>query len=324
MSIKNVLFLTGGAYAEHEISIISKNNVMQYVNLQKYNVIVVVIGKDRVWRDEKHNIVCHLIKQNENSCLLFEDGSFILIDVVFPLVLGDAEDGGLQGLCESLDLKYVGNNILSSSLGFDKIIAKKLVNSYGINITPFIDYYLTPVGYDEACSILNNNVLFIKPSNNGSTIGCSKVTNALDFCAGVKLAQQYGKFVLIESFLNVREISCCLFLDYVSNLSEIVYDSKSEFFGYDDKYVIGYEVITPALIPLHIAEKMLKQSCEIFKILRCNALARIDFFLVGDEIYFNEINTMPAMTPKSSYLRILQNCGYSQDVVVNGLIESAL
>lgn len=327
MGQKNLLLLTGGSSGEHEVSVKSRNYITQFIDTNTYNAIHVLITKDKTWLLESacgKKQECRLINQS-GQCLLSVDetNETIEIDTIFPLVLGDGENGELPGLFESLNAPYVGTGVLGSALCFDKITSKHLAIAHGINCVPF-DVYEEGATFENACIKLNTNKLFIKPSNSGSTLGASIATNQLEFQTAIYEAQKYDKAVLIEKYLpNVRELFCGVMYDHgkllLSAIGEAVYEGAC--FTYELKY--GKDnIIVPAEIYQEIVKQIQEQSIQIFKILRCEVFARIDFFLYEGKLYFSEINTIPAMTPTSIFLKLMAGAGYERPYIVNALFDN--
>lgn len=327
MKQKNLLLLTGGASGEHEVSVKSRNYITQFIDVNTYNVINVLITKDKTWLLESADgkkLECRLINK-AGQCLLSVDETkeTIAVDTIFPLVLGDGENGELPGLFESLNAPYVGTGVLGSALCFDKISSKYIAIAHGINCVPFA-IYEDDTTFENLCSKLNTNKLFIKPSNSGSTLGAGAATNRLEFQAAIAEAQKYDKAVLIEKYLpNVRELFCGVLYDHgklvLSAIGEAVYEGAC--FTYELKY--GKDnIIVPAEIEPQIAKQIQEQSIEIFKMLRCQVFARIDFFLYEGQLYFSEVNTIPAMTPTSIFLKLMAGAGYERPYVVNALFDN--
>lgn len=326
--MKNLLIVTGGASAERDVSIKSCDYVTQFIDRDIYNIIRVTIAKDKTWVLEKNNQPCYLLNKNGKCVLLDALGNDVLIDLIFPIVLGDAEDGSLQGYFESLSAPYVGNNILSSVLCFDKISSKYIMSSEfgkkeGVLCVPFI-VFQEGMTFQEACLQLNSDQLFVKASNSGSTFGVNKVSNEGEFKLAIEDARLYDKDILIEkSLANVREVFCGI----ISFGGEFILSSigeamvGGECFSYDLKYNVQ-NLIQPAKLNDLAMQKIYEQSIFIFKTLRCNLFARIDFFIYEDDIYFSEVNTVPGMTENSIFLKLMKWADYDEKTVINMLLHS--
>lgn len=326
--MQNLLLLTGGASGEHDVSVASCKNIISLIDKTRYNIISILIQKDKTWISDDGDI-WHLHKNIEGTVLVSDNGKKIAVDIVFPLVLGDVEDGSLPGYFQSLDTPFVGSKLLASAIGFDKICAKRLLQSYGIDVVPFVEYSAGDT-YESLCTQLQSKSLFVKASRSGSSLGAACVRNQQQFEEAIANAQQYDQHILIEKHLNgVRELFCCILEDLalpkliLSDIAEAIY--STEFYDYEAKYSMNNsaEKKMPADISDDHAKTIKDWSAKIFRILRCNTFLRVDLFLHENKLYFSEVNTMPAMTPTSLYLKIMEKSGYESAYVINKLIEQA-
>ena len=326
-----LLLLTGGSSREHEISVKSRNFVLQFIDENKYEIINVLIKKDKTWIFEGTNQECHLIHKSGN-CVLLVENHVVEFDIIFPLVLGDGEDGSLQGLFESLKAPYIGTKVLGSAICFDKISSKYIMQAHAtarelnIKCVPFIEYS-DKINFQKACTQLSCTKVFIKPSNSGSTLGANAASNEEQFQKAILDAQKYDNAILIEKYLeNVRELFCGIIYStdkqpIVSAIGEAFYEA--EYFTYELKY--GKDnILVPAEIDQEIAKQIKEQSVAIFNILRCCTFARIDFFLYQNQLYFSEVNTIPAMTPTSIFLKLMLAAGYNRELTLEMLFQSTL
>ena len=268
--MKNLLVLTGGASAERDVSIKSRDHVMQFIDMALYNVILVNILQDKTWILESNNQTSHLLNKNGKCVLIDALGNEVMIDLIFPIVLGDAEDGSLQGYFESLKAPYVGNNILSSVLCFDKISSKYIMScdyakQAGVLCVPFL-VFEEGVSFKEACAHLNTQQLFIKPSNSGSTLGAGKASNDSEFKMAIENAKIYDNAILIEKYMpDVREVFCGIIKygqEFIlsSDVSKVIRlpskqsqkNAKMPFSGVEPAHFDSSFQFVPEIVPLYL------------------------------------------------------------------------
>ena len=181
------------------------------------------------------------------------------------------------------------------------------------------------------CKIVNEKLkypVFVKPSNSGSSVGVSKAENDEELKNSIQEAVKYDKEILIEQGINGKEIECAVLgMDDVkaSCVGQIL--SADEFYDYDSKYKNAEsKTIIPADVSKEISEKIRKTAIKAFKAVKGSGLARVDFFVdkETDEIYLNEINTMPGFTNISMYPKLWENCGLTYSKLLDRLIEQEL
>ncbi len=300
--------LYGGKSAEHEVSINSARNIMNALDKKKYIITPILIPKNG-----KFDILS-LQKQ----------------DIIFPVLHGTyGEDGTMQGLLKILDLPFVGVSVLGSALGMDKEIAKRLMNEKGILNAKFITIYgEDKISYEKASKILGKTI-FVKPANAGSSVGVSKVTNKKDWENALREAFLYDTKILAEEAILGRELECAVLGNenpIASTVGEIVL-TTDDFYSYDAKYISENKarVDIPAK---NLNKKDIKRiqdiAKQVFKILACEGLARVDVFLTKEgKIYVNEINTMPGFTDISMYPKLFEYSGIQKSKLLDMLVEFA-
>lgn len=334
---EKILVIFGSMSKEHEISCISASNVIQNFDKNKYDVKMAGIDKKGIWcyytgsvENVKEN---KWIEDEENKIKIVDLFSELKkYDVVFPVLHGKyGEDGLIQGLFEMLQIKYVGCKVLGSSIGMDKVLSKELVQS--INI-PVVEYIALKKDYDKE-SILDkvkeklNFPVIVKPSKEGSSYGVTKVDKKENLVEAIENALKYDSEILVEKYISKRkEIECAVLEDlsnekmYVSTPGEII--SANEFYDFEAKYENDESTSKiPANVSKEIAEKIKEYATLIFKKLRLKSIARIDFFVSDNDIYFNEVNTMPGFTNISMYPMMLIHDGISYSEILDILIENA-
>jgi D-alanine-D-alanine ligase len=228
------------------------------------------------------------------------------------------------------DLPFVGSDVLGSAVCMDKDISKRLLRDAGLAVTPFVTLTRASAartGFAEVSGKLGLP-LFVKPANQGSSVGVSKVTDEAEYAAAVELALSFDEKVLIESAVKGREIECAVLGNeeaIASGCGEIVVHSG--FYSYDSKYIDekAAQVVVPAQISVEASERIRAMAVEAFQVLGCSGLARVDVFLTeSGEVLINEINSLPGFTRISMYPKLWQAAGMTYSELVTRLIDLAL
>lgn len=330
----------GGKSAEHDVSIKSATNIVNAMDRSKYDIQLIKISKTGVWYWQTGYDVPTSDDKGENflSNVSLDGGELVKIgnkmeikalDVIFPIVHGTyGEDGSLQGFLEMLDLPYVGPGILGSAVGMDKDLSKRLLIEAGIKVANSMTLYkwsaVQPT-YEEVTAKLGTPV-FMKPCNAGSSVGVSKIRNAEEYAAGLEEAFRFDTKILIEEFIDGREIECAVLgneFPKASVLGEIL--PTQDFYSYDAKYNdSSSKTQMPADIPADLTDEIRESAVRIFQILGCEGMARVDFFLRGEEYFLNEINTIPGFTNISMYPQLWAYSGIPQTQLMDELINLAI
>ena len=317
-----VLFLFGGNSSEHEISCKSVLNVIDNVDNEKLIWRVVGITKDGKWIEcDKENII-------DGSWYEMEEINNIIeyikrYDVVFPVMHGKGgEDGKLQGLFETFGFNFVGCGSETSIIGMDKYLSKIVFNNIGIPQVPYVKYddnigEIEELGYP----------LIIKPCNGGSSIGITKVNNQDELIKGINEAKEYDSNIIVEKFIKAREFECAVLEDgdiIVSDIGEILFNN--DFYDYEDKYVNEVKLNIPAKVDDEVRKKIQEYSRKVFKSIGGSGLCRIDYLYDEDNnnLYLNEINTLPGFTNISMYPMLMKDIGYSYKDLISTLIDNAI
>lgn len=351
MKKKKVGIIFGGKSAEHEVSLQSAKNIVEAIDKTKFDVILIGIDKNGKWHlNDQSSYLLNaenpkLIQLNKSDDtiaivpgemdkqLIHAENAMQLeqLDVVFPIVHGTlGEDGSLQGMLRLANLPFVGPSVLGSSICMDKDIAKRLLKDAGINVAKGLTYTSAKkdkISYEEAAAYLGTP-MFIKPANQGSSVGVSKVTTKEEFEAGIESAFQYDHKLIVEESIVGREIECSVLGNTdpkASLLGEIL--PHTEFYSYESKYIDekGAELAIPAELSDEVTKEMQKAAIEAFETLQCEGLARVDFFLTENgDIYVNEVNTLPGFTKISMYPKLWEISGISYPDLIKRLIELAI
>jgi D-alanine-D-alanine ligase len=297
--MRTIAIAAGGDSSEFEISVRSANEVCKALTSRYVVYIIMIRGINWYWEDQKgrfHNI-------DKNDFTLVADDFHIRFDAVFIAIHGTpGENGLLQGYFDMLKIPYTTCDAFCSALTFNKHACKLFLKEYKI---PMADAVLLRKGehFDPVSIIKRTGIpCFVKPNDSGSSFGVTKVKKKEDLLSAIEKAFQESDEVLIEAFMNGREVACGVVKTrskaLVLPVTEII--SKNEFFDYEAKYTTGKsDEVTPARMPDNITDEIQRLSSEIYDLLGCNGIVRVDFIVVGKNPYFLEINTVPGMTEES-------------------------
>jgi len=331
----------GGQSSEHEVSIQSAKNVYDAIDKNKYDSVLIGISKKGKWLTLDSKDFQQIASQSysalpekiqEASIAPQESFSPEQLDVVFPILHGKlGEDGTVQGFLKLMRVPFVGADVLGSSLGMDKDVMKRLLRDAGIPIVKFLVFQKKDEDKISFASIKKEFGLpfFVKPANAGSSIGVSKVLKETEFGAAIKEAFKHDRKILIEKGITAREIECSVLGNedkIVSIPGEII--PTHEFYDYDAKYLNenGARMEIPAqLTPLQVKEvqELAIKACNVLCV---DGMARVDFFLdkKSNQLYLNEINTIPGFTNISMYPKLWGASGISYSQLIDRLINLAL
>ncbi|MGL5741299.1 MAG: D-alanine--D-alanine ligase family protein [Legionella sp.] len=345
----NLVLLYGGKSGEHEISLISAASVLAHLDAEKYNIIPIAMDKDGLFHLHQYqDLLTYKEKlpvateRSKPLVSLLINGRFSVdADVVFPVVHGPLyEDGCLQGMLELSGVAYVGCDVLSSSIGMDKDMARRIVCVNGLKSANYkiFSWHTSPDERQRFCQEVAEEFgwpLFVKPCAMGSSVGIHKAKNMDELLVAVDDALRYDEEILVESFVQGREIELSVLegavpsdKPRVSIAGEIRVNHPDGFYSYSAKYLESgqTDLIVPAPLSETLYEQLRQASADIFTRLKCKGMARVDFF-VNDKtetIYFNEINTLPGFTSISMYPKLWQESGLSYPELLDELIRIAM
>ncbi len=351
----NLAIIFGGKSAEHEVSILSAKSVVEAINKSKYNISLIGIDKQGGWMSVaeqdllKGNLVLdrEVLGAEENQegiqvsrvvnfgqLLAGELGNNLSdrkVDVVFPILHGPfGEDGTIQGLLKMMDVAFVGPSVLGSAVNMDKDVSKRLLQEAGLPTSKFLVFQKNEeqnISFREIEEDLGLP-LFIKPANLGSSVGISKVENKKDFKKAIEEAFMFDSKIIIEEGIAGKEVECSVLGNEnpkASALGEII--PTHDFYSYDAKYFDedGAKMAIPANIPEDVTRKIQEMAVKTFKTLCCEGMGRVDFFLTkNNEIFVNEINTIPGFTPISMYPKLWEESGIGYSELIDKLIQLAI
>ncbi len=342
--MKKLLILCGGQSTEHIVSRMSCTSVLKNIHKEKYDITLVGIDKDGTW---------YLLNQNQDDLAKdtwLDDAQTVndikeLLkqqDVVFPVLHGlYGEDGTIQGLLELMGVSYVGCRILASSVAMDKIYTKKILETVGIPqvkslyIKKRYDGKMVVVDqqFDESSdfvSIVKEKLgfpCFIKASRSGSSVGCYRCDDEEHFIETLEKASEYDRHIVVEECIDCIELETAVLGNddpIVSRVGQIM--PHGEFYTFESKYEDEEsKTCIPALVDEKIQEQIRAYALKVFKAVDGHGLSRVDFFLdkKTNQVYLNEINTMPGFTKISMYPQLIADYGIEYCDLIDRLIELA-
>jgi D-alanine-D-alanine ligase len=338
MTRQRVAVVFGGRSVEHEVSVTSARTVARGLAAAGHEVVPIGIGPDGGWVEEAAS---RAALDGERRALpaagrpVVETLDVLLgsgCTVVFPIVHGTwGEDGTLQGLCEMLDLPYVGAGVGASAVAMDKLLCKRVLSAAGVPVVDFVGGSREEVDEDEAGFLARAGELpfplFVKPSVGGSSVGVQRVERPDGLAEAVRVALRFDDHVLVERGVRGRELECSVLGErplLASAVGEIV--PGREFYDYEDKYLSdAARLIAPADLPEELAARVRATSVEAFAAIGGSGMARVDFLLEGEDgLYVNEINTIPGFTRISMYPRLWELSGVPLGELVDRLVAAAL
>ena len=344
-TIVGVIF--GGASSEYEISLKSACSVLENLDKDKYDVIKIGLTREGQWlryygKIEKimdntwyldNNCTKIILSPNmgDREIIEIKDNTLISrkIDIMFPVLHGkNGEDGAIQGIFEVSGIPYVGCNVASSAICMDKDYAHIIVENGGIRVPKSLVIH-SKINMEEIDDFINDVGLpiYVKPANEGSSIGITKANSKSELIKGIEEAYKYDSKVVLEENIDGFEVGCAVMGNdelVVGTVDEI--EIPGGFFDYVEKYtIIESKIHLPARIDKELSEKIKETAKSIYRALGCTGLARIDMFLdKNNNIIFNEANTMPGFTTGSRFPNMLLHSGIKYKDILDRLIELGL
>jgi D-alanine-D-alanine ligase len=287
-----------------------------------YEVTTIDVGRDGVWR-------------HDGEVLSLQPGTGLAgYDAVFPVLHGPfGEDGTVQGLLECLDVPYVGAGVLASAVCMHKVLFKELMAQAGL---PQVDYRAVretdqrsdPEAVARDLAPLGLPV-FVKPARLGSSVGIVRVGAREELTAALDTAFEHDSLAIVEAAAGGREIECSVIGNddpIASAPGEILLAAGEHgWYDYEAKYSPGaMQLVVPARIPTHVSERVRELAVEAFVRSGCAGLARVDFFVVGETVLINELNTMPGFTQTSVFGSLFAASGIPYPELLDRLVKLAL
>ena len=339
----------GGESSEHEVSIKSAKTIYNALshpyNSKNFIVNPIYINKNGFWENTEYSKSILLeekktiITTKSNKVSINNLSNFPIlsnnIDVWFPALHGpNGEDGVIHGLFKLTGKSFVGSGTLGSSLGMDKIAMKSIFKSFNLPQTPYVFLHkkdllnklLMKSIFDEIEKTIHYPC-FVKPANLGSSIGITKAKSKQELISGIEIAAKYDERVIVEKNIEGRELECGV-LGKSKMKSSVIGEVKFEtdWYTYESKYnEYLSNTIIPADLNVNISNKIQKLAIEACKAINACGLARVDFFYQEStqQIYINEVNTLPGFTRTSMYPMLWEASGIKLEKLVANLIETA-
>jgi D-alanine-D-alanine ligase len=308
-----VAVIGGGISSEHEVSLRSAASVAAGLREAGHETVEVTISRDGRW-------------SAEDAPVGFEAGRGLLgADVAFPVLHGPGgEDGSVQGLLEVLGVPYAGSDVEASAICMDKLVFKDVLGRHGI---PQVDYCRAGEdGWREIASGFGQPV-WVKPARLGSSVGIAPASGEEELDQAVEQARKHDPRVIVEAPAPGKEVECSLLgnEDPVASQPGEIVTKSSDWYDYEAKYAEGgMELRVPAEISERATERVRELAREVFTLCACSGLARCDFFVDGDEVLVNELNTIPGFTETSVYGKLLGADGISYPELCDRLVKLAL
>ena len=303
-----VAVLAGGRSSEHEVSLASGASVREGLGQAGHDPVAVELARDGTWSCDGEAVA------------LRPGGGLLGCDVAFPVLHGPfGEDGTVQGLLELLDVPYVGSGVAASAVCMDKLLFKDLMARARI---PQVAYARAG---DTAAAEALGRPCWVKPARLGSSVGIVRVGEDDDLGDAVRSALEHDPHVIVEAHATGLEVECSILGGEASEPGEIVLRKGAGWYDYEAKYEPGgMELVVPARISEAARDRVRELARRAFALAGCDGLARVDFFVDGDEVLLNELNTMPGFTQTSVYGKLWAATGVEYVELVDRLVRLAV
>ncbi|MDQ6806381.1 MAG: D-alanine--D-alanine ligase [Actinomycetota bacterium] len=321
MTPLRVAVLAGGRSSEHEVSLASAGSVRAGLERAGHAAVLIEIGRDGVWRE------------NGRELALEPGAGFTGADVVFPVLHGPfGEDGTVQGLLECLDVPYVGAGVLASALCMDKVMFKDLMAHAGVAQVDYRGVDAERFRSDREAVVAGLHELglpvFVKPARLGSSVGIVRVAEPGELPAALATAFEHDPLAIVEAASTGLEVECSVLGNSGPVASQpgqvLLASGESGWYDYEAKYSPGgMELFVPARLPSHVVQRVRQLAVETFLRVGCSGLARVDFFVEGEAVLVNELNTMPGFTETSVYARLFEASGIAYPELLDRLVSLA-
>lgn len=340
----NLAIIYGGHISEHNVSVSSYKNIYSQISKQNYNIISIFISKSGIWYYQDNPELMSVEKEENTLSVypgvgIFRKSNKIDIDVAFLCLHGKyAEDGCIQGLLELCDIKYTGSKLLGSAITMNKHATKVIAQSLDIPVVPYMHF-----DKSDLENIIHNPKkllseilslgfpLFLKPVSLGSSVGCKKLEDEGMILKTLEDSLKNHDAVLIEKFIEARELECSVLQSKNSilapNVGEIMLDKQRfTYYDYDAKYIPQATVTTKdADIDPQIKQMIKTYSKRIFAGCFCSNFARVDYLMdvKDNKVYLSEINSIPGFTLTSLFARMCEDL-YDYPKLIDRIILNAI
>jgi D-alanine-D-alanine ligase len=313
--------LGGGRSSEHEVSLASAASVRDGLAQGGHEPIAIEVDREGVWRRDGVEVA------------VVPGRGLAGVDVVFPVLHGPfGEDGTVQGLLECLDVPYVGAGVLASALCMDKLMFKELMAHAGMPQVEYGGVCIDDFAADRDGVLARLGPLglpvFVKPARLGSSVGIVRVDGAAELPAALETAFEHDPVAIVEAAARGLEVECSVIGNgdpIASEPGEIVLAAgEAGWYDYAAKYTPGgMELIVPARVPGWVRERIQQIAVEAFRRAGCSGLARVDFFIDGERVLLNELNTMPGFTATSVFASLFEASGVPYAELLDRLVQLA-
>jgi D-alanine-D-alanine ligase len=316
-----VAVLAGGRSSEHDVSLNSAASVRRGVAEAGHDVLAVTVERSGTWTHDGETLA------------LTPGGGLLGADAVFPVLHGPfGEDGTVQGLLELLDVPYVGAGVLASSLCMDKVVFKEVLAAAAVPQVASAAvrearWRADPSAVLRELAVLGTPV-FVKPARLGSSVGIAKVWSEAGMGEALEGAFEHDALVIVEAFSSGMEVECSVLGNGEPEASvpgEIVLLKGAEWYDYEAKYGDGGMALqVPARLPEPVLEEVRRLAVDTYIRVGCAGLARVDFFVEGDRVLVNELNTMPGFTDTSVFAKLWEASGVGFSELCDRLLQLAV
>jgi D-alanine-D-alanine ligase len=313
-----VAVLAGGRSSEHDVSLNSGASVRDGLVQAGHDVLWVQLARDGTWWHDDEEVA------------LRAGRGLLDAEAVFPALHGPfGEDGTVQGMLELLDVAYVGSGVLSSAVCMDKVLFKELMARSGL---PQVGFVAVDEGARDGAAARIDTLgmpCWVKPARLGSSVGIVRVGSPGELEGALETAFSHDPRVIVEASATGLEVECSV-LGHTHSAEasvpgEIVLKKGDGWYDYEAKYADGgMELVVPARIPDAARERVRELAVTAFRLAGCSGLARADFFVDGDEVLLNELNTMPGFTATSVYAKLWESSGLAYPDLVDRLVRIAV
>lgn len=347
----SVVLMFGGRSGEHEVSLNSAQSIFKAIDRNRYSVETIGINKQGqwFWGVLPENIIKEGFPSEDQACqvtlvidpthphFIALDGRTLpnqgQFDLVFPVLHGPyGEDGTLQGLLEMANVAYVGSGVLGSSLGMDKDRMKAVFLEKNLPLARYVtvlrsDFLNGPENCLNDIEAKIGYPCFVKPANLGSSVGISKAHHREELLDALNIAAVFDRKIVVEETINGREIEVSVLGNDAPEASlpgEV--KPAHEFYSYEAKYSnIGSSLLIPAPLDESIIARLQEMAIEAFRAVEASGLSRVDFFVTPqNELFLNEINTLPGFTEISMYPKLWEATGIPYSELIDRLISLGL
>lgn len=335
----------GGNSSEYEVSIVSGHNIYKAIDKDKFDVHPIWITNEGYFANEEESFKVledpsYQVKNPHkvhNISNLIELENLPEIDVFFPIVHGNlGEDGVLQGLFRLMNKPFVGDDVLAAAVTMDKEFTKILAQKVGVPVADWIsikrfeydDKNNDKLDYEKVAEKLGRD-MFVKPSNQGSSVGVNHVTNADEYAAALEEAFKYDDKVLVEETVPGTEVETAVLGNdkpIVAGVGQIT-NAKGSFYTYKNKYDDNStsKLQIPADLPDEIIDTVRKNARKVYEVTECSGMARIDSMLTpGGKVVLTEVNALPGFTNISMYPKLFEEAGIPYTELITRLIEAGM